>query len=131
LLTLRKIIKQTPLKKNTSPSYKKNPLKKKSKKCAGHWTPQLIAMSGGRHPLNPSDGGTGGGAKPSRAVSNGDFAASDPDWVVVAPCGFGIERAKVELARIAGQAWWRGLRAVREGRVVVVDGNQVCVKAGV
>ncbi|GBF93520.1 hypothetical protein Rsub_06653 [Raphidocelis subcapitata] len=97
--------------------------------CAGHWTPQLIAMAGGEHPLNPA-APDGGGAAPSRALTNEEFVASDPDWVIVCPCGFDLAETKRELARITGQPWWRGLRAVRAGRVALVDGNAMFNRPG-
>lgn len=96
--------------------------------CGGHWTPQLIHMAGGQHPLNPPK--PGGGGDSSRAIHNHEFAAVDPDWVVVAPCGFDLDQTKRELNRITDQGWWRELRAVKEGRVVLVDGNQMFNRPG-
>lgn len=83
----------------------------------------MIQMAGGRHPLNPPQGD--GSAKPSFAVSNEDFAASDPDIIVVCPCGLDIRTSLLEAGGVVGQPWWRELRAVKEGRVFLVDGNQM------
>jgi hypothetical protein len=47
-------------------------------------------------------------------------------FIEVCPCGLSLEDALEELKKgVAKADWWRGLRAVKEGRVVVVDGNQV------
>jgi len=60
----------------------------------GHWVPEMVALAGGREVL----GRTGG---PSFPVTWDDVAEAGPEVVVVAPCGFGAERAAAESARIA------------------------------
>jgi iron complex transport system substrate-binding protein len=62
--------------------------------AAGHWVPEMVALAGGREVL----GRTGG---PSFPVTWDDVAAAGPEMVVVAPCGFGAERAAAEAAGIA------------------------------
>ncbi len=62
--------------------------------AAGHWVPEMVALAGGREVL----GRTGG---PSFPVTWDDVAQAGPEVVVVAPCGFGAERAAAEAARIA------------------------------
>jgi iron complex transport system substrate-binding protein len=57
--------------------------------AAGHWVPEMVALAGGREVL----GRTGG---PSFPVTWEDVAEAGPDVVVVAPCGFGAERAAAE-----------------------------------
>lgn len=102
--------------------------------CGGHWTPQLIELAGGLHPLNPpfKDPKTGalGPAHPSGKVPPDDVIALDPDWIICCPCGLELDEARKELAEIAGADWWTGLRAVREGRVALVDGNAMFNRPG-
>ncbi|GAQ79005.1 hypothetical protein KFL_000220360 [Klebsormidium nitens] len=102
--------------------------------CGGHWTPQLIELAGGLHPLNPpaKDPKTGalGPAHPSGKVPVADVIALDPDWIICCPCGLELDEARKELAEIAGGDWWTGLRAVREGRVALVDGNAMFNRPG-
>jgi iron complex transport system substrate-binding protein len=59
---------------------------------AGHWVPEQIAAAGGE-PVGPSAG------EPSRPVIPEALVAFRPDLVVVALCGFGVERALAELER--------------------------------
>jgi iron complex transport system substrate-binding protein len=59
----------------------------------GHWVPEMVALAGGREVLGRSGG-------PSFPVTWDDVAAADPNVVVVAPCGFGAERAAAESAGI-------------------------------
>ena len=108
--------------------------------CGGHWTPQLIELAGGSHPLNPctknsssNDGssGIGGiGVGPSFTVSGEDFAAVDPDVIVIACCGFDIPTTVKEMTSLVTQPWWQGLKAVVNQQVWVVDGNQMFNRPG-
>ena len=49
--------------------------------------------------------------------------ASDPDIVVVAPCGFDLPRTKEETKIALKDTPLAQLRAVKEGQLWVVDGN--------
>lgn len=108
---------------------------------AGHWNVQLIERAGGRHPLNETiadaDAGAAAGlqqgqrrAGKSIAVPSEVFAASRPEWLVIAPCGLNLEQARAEAARLAEQAWFRSLPAVRNNRVALVDGSQMFNRPG-
>jgi iron complex transport system substrate-binding protein len=50
----------------------------------GHWVPDMVVRAGG----DPVLGETGG---KSRRVTWDDVTASDPEIVIVAPCGYGLE----------------------------------------
>jgi iron complex transport system substrate-binding protein len=82
----------------------------------GNWGPELVARAGG-------DSVLGSPGEHSAAIAWDRVRAADPDVVVVAPCGFTIERTLREMPLLAGQPGWRELRAVRDGRVFVADGN--------
>jgi iron complex transport system substrate-binding protein len=108
---------------------------------AGHWTAQLIERAGGFCPLNatapmPGAGAGAGGqmahrvAGPGRRVSMDEVAAFDPHAVIVCPCGFALERVRAEYAGLRAQPWWSRLKAVRDGRVALVDGNQMFNRPG-
>lgn len=76
--------------------------------AAGHWTPQLIAMAGA-------------------AVTT---LQSDPDILIVAPCGFDIGRTAREMYWLEQRAEWNDLRAVRRNQVFLADGNQYFNRPG-
>jgi ABC-type Fe3+-hydroxamate transport system substrate-binding protein len=63
-------------------------------------------------------------------VSVEALVASRPEFVVVCPCGLALEQAWEETRRLAATAWWKDLPAVRDGRVAVVDGNQMFNRPG-
>jgi len=89
----------------------------------GHWTPQLIAAAGAQHPLNEP-------GKPSRVITPDELVACDPDHLLIAPCGAGIDWTLRELGPIMRTPWWRELRAVREDRVALVDGSAMFNRPG-
>lgn len=59
---------------------------------AGHWVPELVAAAGGE------DVGAGPGAHSARVTWEA-AAALRPGCIVVMLCGFGVDRARAELAR--------------------------------
>lgn len=90
---------------------------------AGHWIPELVEVAGGFALLaNP---GTN-----SQRLDWDAIAQADPDAVVVTPCGFDLQRTKVEIAALDGVAQWRALRARKNKRVLAVDGNAYFSRPG-
>ena len=92
----------------------------------GHWTPGLIEHAGGRHSLNPA------GAK-SRQVEPADIVASQPDRIVICPCGYDLEAIRRELPALIQTDWWQALPAVVDGdpeSIMLVDGNQMFNRPG-
>jgi iron complex transport system substrate-binding protein len=90
---------------------------------AGHWTPGLVELAGGEPVLsNP-------GAN-SQVLAWEAIAAADPDVIIVAPCGYDLARTRDAIAELAANPVWSGLRAVRAGRVVAIDGNAYVNRPG-
>jgi iron complex transport system substrate-binding protein len=54
----------------------------------------------------------------------------DPEVIVALPCGFDLARTRQEMTALARRPEWPRLRAVREGRVAVTDGNQYFNRPG-
>jgi len=84
--------------------------------AGGNWMPELIAAAGGVNLF-----GTAG--KHSDWMQWPEFAAADPDVIVVAPCGYGLSRCLEELPLLQAKPGWADLDAVRSGRVYFADGN--------
>lgn len=82
----------------------------------GHWMPELIGAAGGINLFGEHGAG-------SPWISWSQVAEQDPDVIVVAPCGYNIPVTLREMQVLAGNAEWESLRAVRQGRVFVADGN--------
>lgn len=82
----------------------------------GNWGPELVQRAGGVQLL-----GTPGAH--STTTHWESVRDADPDYVLIAPCGFSLDRALGEMSFLERLPNWRDLRAVREGRVFVADGN--------
>jgi iron complex transport system substrate-binding protein len=84
--------------------------------AAGSWRSELVAMAGGE-----DVGGSPGSAGPRLRWK--DLAAADPDIIFVAPRGLPLVEGREVLASLASRRGWSRLRAVREGRVFLGDGD--------
>jgi iron complex transport system substrate-binding protein len=89
----------------------------------GNWGPELVAIAGGESVL-------GAAGAHSTSIPFAALDAADPDVIVVAPCGFGLARTLAEMPALAALPGWSQLRAVREGRVFVADGNLYFNRSG-
>jgi len=91
--------------------------------AAGNWMPALIEMAGGVNLF-----GVAGEHSPWMKFD--ELAASDPDVILIAPCGFSMERAAQDLPVLTNRAEWGRLKAVRGGQVFLADGNQYFNRPG-
>ncbi len=91
--------------------------------AAGNWMPELVDLAGAKNLF-----GQAGEHSPWMKLD--DLRASDPDWIVVSPCGFDLARTRREFAALSDKPEWRSLRAVREGRVVLCDGHRFFNRPG-
>ncbi|GIW77438.1 MAG: cobalamin-binding protein [Phycisphaerae bacterium] len=85
--------------------------------CAGHWIPELVEIAGGVELL-------GQAGRYSRQISANQLVAADPDWIIACCCGRTKVQTSEELQRLENEMWWQSLRAVRSGRVHVVDAEK-------
>ena len=88
-----------------------------------NWGPELVDAAGGEAAL--SHAGARSSTTPWDAV-----VASDPDVVIVAACGFDVDRTSSEMHVMEARPGWRELRAVKAGRVFVADGNRFFNRSG-
>jgi iron complex transport system substrate-binding protein len=91
--------------------------------AAGNWMPDLVAMAGGENLLGES-------GKHSSWMSWEELARSDPDILLVLPCGFDMKRTREEMYWLTDRSEWSSLKAVQEGRVYVTDGHQYFNRPG-
>jgi iron complex transport system substrate-binding protein len=91
--------------------------------CSGHWNPEIVEKAGGVEVV-------GRAGEKSRRVTWDEVAASEPDVIIVSPCGFLPDRGLAELAALDDHPQWHSLTAVRAGRVAVVDGSAYFSRPG-
>jgi iron complex transport system substrate-binding protein len=84
--------------------------------AAGNWMPELVALAGGVNLF-------GSAGKHSPWMTWAELVAADPEVIFVSPCGFDIPRTLREVSLFTARPEWPRLRAVRDGRVFVADGN--------
>lgn len=91
--------------------------------CAGHWSPELVAIAGGYEAI---------GVVGSRSVTTAwdDIVAADPDIIMIACCGFNVARTMQDLPILRSYPGWSSLSCVRSGRVYVVDGSAYFSRPG-
>jgi len=91
--------------------------------AAGNWVPELVEMAGGENLF-------GEAGKHAPWMTWDELAQADPDVILVLPCGYDIARTRQDMPILEAKPGWRNLRAVREGRVVIADGNQYFNRPG-
>lgn len=91
--------------------------------AGGNWMPELVEMAGGENIF----GETG---EHSPWIELDALRESDPDVVVVAPCGFDLERTRKEMPPLTGRPEWNALSAVAKARVYLTDGHHYFNRPG-
>ena len=90
---------------------------------AGNWVPEMIRMAGAVDALKADSG-------KSHWIEWADVAATDPDIVILIPCGFELERVRTEAKTPAVWPHLKDLRATREGKLFGVDGHHLFNRPG-
>jgi len=91
--------------------------------AAGNGVPELVQLAGGEDCL-------GRAGEHSHWIDWPAVAAADPDVVILAPCGFTLERIVAEAATPAVQEHLAPLRAVHTGRLWAIDGHHLLNRPG-
>ncbi|MDZ4836683.1 MAG: cobalamin-binding protein [Candidatus Melainabacteria bacterium] len=91
--------------------------------AAGNWMPELVELAGGENLF-------GIAGKHSPWMEWKELVEKDPDVIIVTPCGFDNERTMKEMHLIAQQPGYDQLKAVKNNRVYVADGNQYFNRPG-
>ena len=90
---------------------------------SGNWLPELVGWAGGEHALTTP-------GEHSPYVAWEQVAVYDPEVVIVAPCGFDLERTRAEALALLNLPGWRELAAFKQGRVFALDGNAYLNRSG-
>lgn len=91
--------------------------------AAGNWVPELVNLAGGRDVL-------GQAGKHSDWLKWEVLKEKNPDYLILMPCGFGLSRTLQEAETLKALPGWNDLKAVRNGCVYAVDGNQYFNRPG-
>jgi iron complex transport system substrate-binding protein len=91
--------------------------------AAGNWMPELVEIAGGTNLF-------GEAGKHSPWMTWDELIEKEPDVILVTPCGFDNKRTLEEIHLIEQQPHYSALKAVRNKRVYVADGNQYFNRPG-
>jgi iron complex transport system substrate-binding protein len=89
----------------------------------GNWGPELVEIANGDLLLGEK-------GEYSAAIPAERLRDADPECLIVAPCGFNLNRSLGEQAVLERYPWWRELQAVRNGNVAFADGNLFFNRSG-
>ena len=88
-----------------------------------NWGPELVEVANGKPLLGHK--GQFSTAQPAEAL-----LAANPEYIIVAPCGFDLQRTLREQTYLEQLPFWHELRAVRNGNVIFADGNMLFNRSG-
>jgi len=83
---------------------------------AGHWIPGMVERVGGEY-------GLAAPGSRSRPREWAEIREYDPEVLVAAPCGFGIDQTVENVADLTAREGWDDLTAVETGEVYLMDGH--------
>jgi iron complex transport system substrate-binding protein len=90
---------------------------------SGNWVPEMVSIAGGTSILAEA-------GKHSPFVKWEDIQQSDPDIILVMPCGFSVERTMKEIDLLLQRPGFAELKAVKNNRLYIADGNQYFNRSG-
>jgi iron complex transport system substrate-binding protein len=88
-----------------------------------NWGPELVEIANGELLI-------GNKGEYSSAIPFDRVLAADPEYLIIAPCGFDLRRTLREREVLERYPGWHSLRAVSEGRVAFADGNLFFNRSG-
>jgi iron complex transport system substrate-binding protein len=89
----------------------------------GHWVPEMIRRAGGEDVF-------GSARTPSFRIAIEDVINAAPEILLIAPCGYGAERARDEFKCMSFPEPWHAIPAVRNGRVYALEANSYFSRPG-
>jgi iron complex transport system substrate-binding protein len=91
--------------------------------CSGHWVPELVRIAGGLDAL-------GREGSDSVRISWDDVRRWDPEFLIVIPCGFHIDKVIEQTPKLCEYDGWPELAAARQGQVFAIDANSYFARPG-
>ena len=90
---------------------------------AGNWVPEIVQIVGGKSLF-------GVAGEHSNWSKYEELYQHDPDKIIFMPCGYDMNKTKVELSNLRYDLRWKSLKAVRTDEVYLTDGNQYFNRPG-
>ena len=90
---------------------------------SGHWDPELVELAGGEELL-------GRRGEDAARISWDAVVQAAPEVIVLACCGYDVERTLADVPLLRERPGWASLPAVRSGAVWAVDGSAYFSRPG-
>lgn len=92
---------------------------------AGHWVPEMIQIAGGINMISKT-------GEHSRRLDMDEIVKSNPEVIIMMPCGFDTQRTVLEYKKILkNDELWNSLNAVKNNQVFAVDANSFFSKPSI
>ena len=91
--------------------------------CGGHWVPEMVELAGGINCFGDKETG-------SFPLEWKLIIDSQPEVIVLMPCGFDVKRGLQDLPLLSSKDGWASLPAVRNNRVYVIDAGAYTSRSG-
>ena len=91
--------------------------------CGGHWVPEMVEMAGGANCFGDKEMG-------SFPLEWEAVVESQPEVVVLMPCGFEVPRALQDVPLLTEKEGWASLPAVQNNRVFAIDASNYTSRSG-
>lgn len=91
--------------------------------CSGHWAPELVEIAGGYDPLGRKQ-------QPSVQIEWQQVLDARPEFIVLALCGYGINRARSDYEILRRFPDFDSLPAARQGQIYLVDASAYFARPG-
>jgi len=91
--------------------------------CSGHWGPELVEIAGGNDSLGRKH-------QPSVQIEWQEVVDMQPDVIVLALCGYDIDRARRDYEILQLFPGFHSLPAARQGEIYLVDASAYFARPG-
>ena len=92
--------------------------------AAGNWIPEMVKISGGEDIFGKK-------GKDSHWIKFDEIKKKDPDIIIFLPCGYDINKTTNEVKKLFDkEAKWKNLKAYKNNKIFIVDGNQFFNRPG-
>lgn len=91
--------------------------------CGGHWVPEMVELAGGINCFGDKETG-------SFPLEWESIIDSQPEVIVLMPCGFDVKRGLQDLPLLSNKDGWANLPAVKNNRVYVIDAGAYTSRSG-
>ena len=91
--------------------------------CGGHWVPEMVDFAGGENCFGDKEMG-------SFPLEWDAVLESQPEVIVLMPCGFEVPRALEDVPLLTEKDGWSSLPAVKNNRVFAIDASNYTSRSG-